>query len=238
MSASKTPVVMSWSGGKDSSLALERLRADPEIEVVALLTTVSAVYDRVSIHGVRRSILRRQAAALDLPLHEVQLGASSSNTDYEAAFAAALVQLQTHYSSLNIIAFGDLFLEDVRRYRDDLLGRLGWKGRYPLWGEPTRQLAEHFIDRGYRAVLTCVDTTQLDARFAGREFDAQFLSALPSEVDPCGERGEFHTCVYAGPLFHEPLAVSVGEQVLRDERFQFCDLVDLSPDPLRTEAVA
>ena len=229
---------MSWSGGKDSTLALERLRADPEVEVVALLTTVSTVYDRVSIHGVRRSIPCRQAAALDLPLFEVQLAASSSNADYESAFAAALVQLQANYPSLHTVAFGDLFLEDVRRYRETLLARLGWKGRYPLWGEPTRQLAEYFIGRGYRAVLTCVDTTQLDARFAGMEFDAELLSALPPEVDPCGERGEFHTCVYAGPLFREPLGVSIGELVLRDDRFQFCDLVDLTTDLPRSEAVA
>lgn len=238
MAVSITPVVLSWSGGKDSTLALERLRADPGVEVVGLLTTVSAVYDRVSIHGVRRSILCQQVAALDYPLFEVHLGAPSSNAEYESAFATTLVQLQADYPLLSTIAFGDLFLEDVRRYRESLLARLGWKGVYPLWGEPTHQLARYFISRGYRAVLTCVDTTQLDARFAGMEFDAQFLSSLPSEVDPCGERGEFHTWVYAGPLFRQSLAVSIGERVLRDDRFEFCDLVDLSTDLPRSEAVA
>jgi uncharacterized protein (TIGR00290 family) len=218
-------VALSWSGGKDSTLALERLLADPEVEVVALITTVSTAYDRVSIHGVRRSLVHRQAALLDLPLFEVQLGASSSNAGYEAAFATGLAELQERHPSLDTIAFGDLFLEDVRRYREELLVKLGWKGLYPLWGEPTPRLAEYFIGRGYRAVLTCVDTTQLAARFAGREFDARFLSELPPEVDPCGERGEFHTCVYAGPLFREPLAVTPGEQVLREERFQYCDLI-------------
>ena len=238
MSVSRTPVAVSWSGGKDSTLALERLLADPEVQVVALLTTVSTAYDRVSIHGVRRSIVSRQAAALDLPLFEVHLGASSSNASYESAFGTGLAQLQENYSSLNTIAFGDLFLEDVRRYREELLAKLGWRGLYPLWGEPTPRLAEYFTQRGYRAVVTCVDTTQLDARFAGREFDAQFLSELPPQLDPCGEHGEFHTCVYAGPLFREPIAVSIGEQVLRDERFQFCDLVDLSTNAPRSEAAA
>jgi uncharacterized protein (TIGR00290 family) len=238
MLASRTPLVVSWSGGKDSTLALERLLADPELQVVALLTTVSTAYDRVSIHGVRRSIVRRQAAALDLPLFEVHLGASSSNASYESAFGTALAQLQENYPSLNTIAFGDLFLEDVRRYREVLLATLGWKGLYPLWGEATPRLAEYFTRRGYRAVVTCVDTTQLDAQFAGREFDGQFLSELPPQVDPCGERGEFHTCVYAGPLFREPLAVSIGERVLRDERFQFCDLLDLSANAPRSEAAA
>jgi uncharacterized protein (TIGR00290 family) len=220
----RTPVAVSWSGGKDSTLALERLLADPAVQVVALLTTISTAYDRVSIHGVRRSIIRRQAAVLDLPLFEVPLGASSSNDMYEAAFAAGLSRLQECHPSLDSLAFGDLFLEDVRRYREDLLAKLGWTGLYPLWGEPTPRLAEHFIRHGYRALLSCVDTTQLDAGFAGREFDAQLLSELPPQVDPCGERGEFHTCVYAGPLFRQPLELSPGERVLRDERFQFCDL--------------
>jgi len=227
MNGSKTLVAVSWSGGKDSTLTLERLLADPKIQVVSLLTTISTQYDRVSIHGVRRSILARQAAALRLPLVEISLGASPSNTSYELALAAGLGQLRHAYPGLATIAFGDLFLEDVRRYRDHLLARLGWSGLYPLWGEPTAPLAEYFIARGYRAVLTCVDTTQLDPRFAGREFDAQLLRELPSPVDPCGERGEFHTCVYAGPLLIEPIAVGTGEQVLRDERFQYCDLVDL-----------
>jgi len=224
MSVGATPVAVSWSGGKDSTLALERLLADPAVQVVALLTTVSTAYDRVSIHGVRRSIIRRQAALLDLPVFEVQLGAASSNSMYESALATGLAQLQASHPSLDTIAFGDLFLEDVRRYREDLLTKLGWTGLYPLWGEPTPRLAEHFIRHGYRALLSCVDTTQLDAGFAGREFDAQLLRELPPQVDPCGERGEFHTCVYAGPLFRQPLELSPGERVLRDERFQFCDL--------------
>jgi diphthamide synthase (EF-2-diphthine--ammonia ligase) len=205
---------------------LERLTADPGIQVVGLLTTVSTPFDRVSMHGVRRSILRRQAEALELPLLEIPLGASPSNASYEEAFAAGLAQFRKACPHLVTVAFGDLFLEEVRRYREELLDRLGWKGLYPLWGEPTRALAQYFIARGYRAVLTCVDTTQLEARFAGREFDSQLLAELPTTVDPCGERGEFHTCVYEGPLLRDPITLCTGERVLRDGRFQYCDLLE------------
>ena len=215
------PAVLSWSGGKDSTLALERLRADGRYEVVSLVTTVSSEFDRISIHGVRRTLLHQQAASLGLPLAEVTLGASTTNESYEAAFAAGLAALQARYPDLSTVAFGDLFLEDVRAYRDRLLGRLGWTGVYPVWGEPTADLAARFVADAFRAVLTCVDTTQLDAGFAGREFDARLLADLPPSVDPCGERGEFHTFVYAGPLFHAPIAIRRGERVLRDGRFQY-----------------
>ena len=224
---SPTPILVSWSSGKDSPLALERLLADPRVRVTGLLTTVSPQYDRVSIHGVRRSIVRRQAELLGFPITEVELPPSPSNDSYEAAFAAALAGLRAAQPDLKTVAFGDLFLEEVREYRQRLLGRLGWTGRYPLWGEPTAALAEYFIDRGYRAALTCVDTTQLDASFAGREFDRELLLDLPAGVDPCGERGEFHTCTYAGPLFREPIPVRRGERVLREGRFQYCDLQDV-----------
>jgi len=225
MPATPLPVVLSWSGGKDSALALERLRSDVNVRVVGLLTAVSQAYDRISIHGVRRTLLHQQAAATGLPLTELVLGDSPSNASYEAAFAAALARLATEHPATNTIAFGDLFLEEVRAYRDALLARLGWRSCYPLWGEPTRDLAQGFIARGFRALLTCVDTTQLDPRFAGREFDTQLLDELPASVDPCGERGEFHTFVYGGPVLSAPLSVHPGERVLRDQRFQYCDLV-------------
>lgn len=185
------------------------------------------VYDRVSIHGFRRTILRRQADALGLPLTEIAVEPGASNAAYESAFAAGLAAVRARHSSLGTMAFGDLFLEDVRQYRDRMLTRLGWTAVYPIWGEATRPLAESFIQRGYRAFLTCVDTTQLDARFAGRAFDQALLDELPVEVDPCGERGEFHTCVVGGPLFAEPIEVKVGERVLREGRFQYCDLETL-----------
>ncbi|MGH7497991.1 MAG: ATP-binding protein [Gemmatimonadales bacterium] len=226
MTPTPTPVVLSWSGGKDSALALERLRADPAVEIVSLTTTVSAEYNRISMHGVRRSLLHRQVACLRLPLTEIELGAAPSNAAYEAGFAAGLARLQSAHPGVRTMAFGDLFLEEVRQYREVLLARSGWTGLYPLWGEPTSLLAQHFIHAGYRAVLSCVDTTQLDSGFAGREFDAQLLRDMPTAVDPCGERGEFHTYVYAGPIFHEPVSIRLGERVLRERRFQYCDLLE------------
>jgi uncharacterized protein (TIGR00290 family) len=225
------PVVLAWSGGKDSSLALAALRADPAVEVVALLTTVTGEYDRISMHGVRRSILEAQVAELDLLLVEATIPPAASNTIYEEAFAAALEVLRLQHPTLRYLAFGDLFLTDVRAYRERLLKPLGWTPLFPLWGRDTTALARQFVDQGYRAILTCVDTTQLDAEFAGQEFDASLLDQLPATADPCGERGEFHTCVYAGPIFHRPVALARGERVRRDGRFEYCDLTLTPPSP-------
>ncbi len=219
----RQPIALSWSGGKDSTLALARLREDPSVEVVALLTAVTRGYDRISIHGVRRTILDAQVAALDLPLVTIALDPGSDNAGYELAFADGLAALRERWPALDTLAFGDLFLEDVRAYREALVGRLGWRARYPIWGIDTTALVREFIDRGFRAVLTCVDTTQLDAHFAGRELDATLLAELPAEVDPAGERGEYHSLVYAGPLFRAPLVLQRGESVLREQRFQYCD---------------
>jgi len=221
-----TPVLMAWSGGKDSTLALERLLSDASYRVAALVTTVTAGYDRIAIHGVRRSILRRQVAGLGLPLIEAEIPPQASNEIYEMAFAQALDRARADEPALDTIAFGDLCLADVRAYREALLQRLGWKGLYPLWGENTSSLARYFVERGYRAILSCVDTQQLDAGFCGRDFDATLLADLPPSCDPCGENGEFHTCVYAGPLWREPLALRRGERVLREGRFQYVDLVE------------
>ena len=227
MTARATPVLLAWSGGKDSTLALERLLDDPRWRVAGLVTTVTAGYDRIAIHGVRRSILRRQADGLGLPLFEAGIPPASDNDTYERAFAGALANAREHCQDpLDTIAFGDLFLADVRAYRDAMLARLGWQGLYPLWREDTTALAHRFIDHGYRAILCCVDTQQLDAAFCGRDFDASLLADLPSAVDPCGENGEFHTCVHAGPLWRAPIALDRGERVLRDERFQYIDLIE------------
>jgi uncharacterized protein (TIGR00290 family) len=222
-------VVVAWSGGKDSSLALAALRADPTVEVVALLTTITRDYDRISIHGVRREVLEAQIAALGLPLIEVSIPADASNVTYEQAFASALTTFRRQCPGVHHLAFGDLFLPDVRAYREKLLSSLGWTPIFPLWGRDTTALAREFVRAGYRAVLTCVDTTQLGAEFAGREFDASLLTDLPAAVDPCGERGEFHTCVYAGPIFSRPLAVRTGARVRRDGRFEYCDVISLTP---------
>jgi uncharacterized protein (TIGR00290 family) len=218
--------LLAWSGGKDSTLALERLLGDPHWHVAGLVTTITSGYERIAIHGVRRSILRAQVAGLGLPLIEAEIPPQPSNEVYEAAFALALQQARAHDADIADIAFGDLYLADVRAYRQALLARLGWRGVYPLWGEDTAQLARYFVGRGYRAILTCVDTQQLAADFCGRDYDAALLAELPSSCDPCGENGEFHTCVHAGPLWREPLALTRGERVLRDGRFEYIDLVE------------
>ena len=218
------PIAIAWSGGKDSSLALAALQADPALDVVALVTTVTQDYDRISMHGVRRSILEAQVAELGLPLIEAPIPPACSNERYEEAFAAALAQLRREYPDIRHLAFGDLFLTDVRAYRERLLAPLGWEPIFPLWGQDTARLARRFIDRDFRAILTCVDTTQLNDDFCGREFDSALLDDLPATVDPCGERGEFHTCVYAGPIFKRPHALQRGERIRRDVRFEYCDL--------------
>jgi uncharacterized protein (TIGR00290 family) len=221
----REPIVLSWSGGKDSSLALDALRRDANIEVVGLMTTVTRDYDRISIHGVRRELLASQVSAVGLPLYEVTIEPVATNESYEAAFHAGVRQVRAAHPALRRIAFGDLFLEEVRSYRERLLSAAGLSGLFPLWGQPTGPLAAEFVARGYRAHLVCVDTTQLAGTFAGAAFDAALLAALPPGVDPCGERGEFHTFVSDGPIFARPVPVTVGEVVLRDERFAYCDLL-------------
>jgi uncharacterized protein (TIGR00290 family) len=221
----REPIIVSWSGGKDSALMLAALRDDPLVEAVALLTTVTTGYDRISIHGVRRELLAAQARAIGLPLHEMPLAPASSNQAYEAALAASLVEMRGRYPDVRRIAYGDLFLDDVRRYREQRLMALGWEGVFPLWGQATDALARSFVDRGYEARLVCVDTARLPATFAGRAYDSALLADLPSSVDPCGEGGEFHTFVSYGPGFEERVTYEVGEVVMREGRFAYCDLV-------------
>jgi uncharacterized protein (TIGR00290 family) len=220
------PIILSWSGGKDSALALAALHDDPAFRVVALLTTITTGYDRISVHGVRRTLLAAQERAIGLPVHEIVIEPQSSNAAYDAAVERALGDVRHRYPDVRRIAYGDLFLEDVRRYREERLAPLGFEGCFPLWGRPTAALAQEFIDCGFQARLVCVDTTQLDAAFAGRTFDPTLLDELPPSVDPCGERGEFHTFVSAGPGFAKQVEYEVGEIVLRDGRFAFCDLVE------------
>jgi len=226
---SPVPVALAWSGGKDSGLALAALQADPDVEVVALVTTITRDFDRISIHGVRRTVLEAQVRSIGLPLFQSVIPAAASNALYEDALAATLADLHRQIPDAHRLAFGDLFLTEVREYREHLLSRLGWIPVFPLWGQDTARLARRFIADGYRAVLTCVDTTQLDANFVGREFDSALLAELPIEVDPCGERGEFHTCVYDGPFFREPLELRGGERIRRDRRFEYCDFMLASP---------
>jgi uncharacterized protein (TIGR00290 family) len=221
------PLIMSWSGGKDSTLALDLLRASGLYDPIVLLTSVTAGYERISIHGVRRELLRAQAAALGLPLHEFELQPETTNAAYEAALAAALEAVRGQTGARRV-AFGDLFLEDVRRYREERVTALGFEPFFPLWERDTAALAREFVERGFQARLVCVDTTQLDASFAGRAYDAALLAELPETVDPCGENGEFHTFVSGGPGFACEVPCEVGEVVMRMERFAYCDLVPIS----------
>lgn len=205
-------------------MALDALSRDPTVEVVGLLTSVTSSYDRISVHGVRRSMLEAQVERLGLPLFEISLSPNCTNDAYEAAFRAAFEEIRRESPDVAHIAFGDLFLEDVRAYRERLLAGSGFEPLFPIWGLDTASLARRFIADGFSARLVCVDTTQLDAGFAGRLFDEQLLADLPVTADPCGERGEFHTFVSDGPPFSAPIPYRVGETVLRDERFMFCDI--------------
>jgi uncharacterized protein (TIGR00290 family) len=221
----REPIALSWSGGKDSAMALGELLRDPLVRVVALVTTVTRGYDRVSIHGVRRSLLHAQARAIGIPLVEAELEPRCSNADYDAAMEKAFDEIRARHPDLRRVAYGDLFLEDVRRYREERLAALGLEGIFPLWSRPTDALARTCIASGIETRLVCLDTTQLDARFAGRAYDAALLDELPPTVDPCGERGEFHTFVSNAPMFGTPVRYDIGESVLRDDRFLFTDLI-------------
>ncbi len=221
-------VILAWSGGKDCTFALQTLQNDPEFEPVGLLTTVTSDYDRISMHGVRTSLIRTQAKSLGLPLIEALIPAKSDNESYERAMAIALDEIRVSFPRVKHLAFGDLFLEDVRAYRQKQLSDTGFTPLFPLWGLNTRTLAERFIADGFEAVAVCIDTKQIDGSFAGRNFDRQFVSDLIAPADPCGENGEFHTFVTDGPIFSEPVACSIGERVLRDARFLYCDLVPVT----------
>ena len=218
--------VVSWSSGKDAAWALHEVRRRDEVEVVGLLTTVTAAFDRVSMHGVRRSVLELQAAAAGLPLLPVEIPYPCPNPVYERAMARAVDRLRAE--GVDRIVFGDLYLEDVRRYREERLRDTGIDPMFPLWGRPTAELAATMVAGGLRATLVAVDPRHLGREFAGRSFDRALLRDLPAGVDPCGENGEFHTCVTAGPMFDGPIPVTRGEVVERDG-FVFADLVPSAP---------
>lgn len=217
-------VILSWSGGKDSALSLHALQQDDGVEVVGLMTSMTRGYDRVSVHGVRRALLHEQARRIGLPLWEIWLDPECTNQAYESAFLAALNEIARDHPDVRHVAFGDLFLPDVREYRERLLTGSGFTPLFPLWEHDTALLARRFVREGFAARLVCVDTHQLDGSFAGRDFDERFLSDLPADVDPCGERGEFHTFVFDGPILGQRIACRTGASVLRDGRFMFCDL--------------
>jgi uncharacterized protein (TIGR00290 family) len=221
--------VVSWSSGKDSAFALNEVRRQGELEVVGLLTTVTTTFHRVSMHGVREAILEAQARATGLPLMKVEIPSPCPNEVYERAMADVVRTMRGQ--GVTHMVFGDLFLEDIRAYREERLRGTGITPVFPLWGRPTRPLAHAMIDAGLDARIVALDPAKMPREFAGHRFDRELLERLPGSVDPCGERGEFHTCVIDGPMFSAPLNVVPGEIVERD-RFVFADLVPAEPTPV------
>lgn len=219
----KEKVVLAWSGGKDSAMALYALLGSGRYEVVSLLTTVSKQYERISHHGVRVELLEQQAAAIGIRLHKLYLHqANCSIEDYEAVMKKAMLEYKE--KNVRTVAFGDIFLQDLREYRERNLAKVGMKGIFPIWGRDTTEIVRTFIALGFKAYLTCVDSEKLGEEFAGRPIDADLIRDLPDGVDPCGENGEFHSYVYDGPIFQQSVEVSAGEVVLRDVRY-FADLI-------------
>jgi uncharacterized protein (TIGR00290 family) len=214
--------LLSWSSGKDSAWALHVLRQQSEYEVVGLMTTVNQLYQRIAIHAVRLELLQRQAEAIGLPLHIIDLPYPCTNAQYEAAMETFITGAKGQ--QIECMAFGDLFLQDVKEYREAKLAGTGITPLCPIWLTPTGELARQMIAGGVRAVVTCIDPRQLPASFAGREFNEQFLSDLPANVDPCGERGEFHTFVFDGPMFRRPVPIEVGE-IIEREGFVYADVL-------------
>jgi len=223
MTVKKEPVVLSWSGGKDSAMVAYHLLASQKYEIAALLTTVTEDFDRISMHGVRCELLERQAESLAIPLHKVMIPKDCSNEIYEGRMNEAF----RHFKARGItkIAFGDLFLADIRQYRDERLAQAGMTGLYPIWLRDTDELVRTFIGLGFRAKLACVDTHAIDASFAGRELDASLLEDLPRSADPCGEHGEYHSFVYAGPIFKKTIDCKTGGTTMRSSRFNYCDIL-------------
>jgi uncharacterized protein (TIGR00290 family) len=216
------PILFCWSGGKDSAMALHTLLQRSDTHIAALLTTVTEGYERISMHGVRRELLERQAQSIGLPLHEVRIPPQCVNPIYEARIEEAL---HRHFDQgVRRVAFGDIFLEDLRAYREKNLSRIGMTAIFPIWKRDTRDLIRSFQANRFRAIAVCVDSKVLDPSFAGRELDESFFRDLPPHADPCGENGEFHTFVFDGPIFHAPIPVRAGEVVNRDG-FVFCDLL-------------
>lgn len=215
-------ILFSWSGGKDSALALYELQQTGQCEIAALLTTITKDLDRITMHGVRRALLEQQAQALDISLRQIWISKNASNSDYEAKLSEAFDIYKRE--GVDTVAFGDLFLEDIREYRDVFLSRCEMKTLYPVWGRNSKEFLKDFIARGFKAIVTCVDSRKLDASFAGKFIDEAFLNSLPDDVDPCGENGEFHTFVFAGPNFKREINFRIGETTLRDG-FYYCDLI-------------
>jgi uncharacterized protein (TIGR00290 family) len=222
VTAPRKKALLSWSSGKDSAWTLHVLRQQDEVEVVGLLTTINRAFDRVAMHAVRVELLERQGKAAGLPVWQVLIPSPCTNEEYERAMSGAMDRAKSE--GIEVVAFGDLFLEDIRQYRESRMSGTGIQPIFPLWGLPTPELARDMIAGGLKARLTCVDPKQLSSSFAGRDFDEQLLEDLPESVDRCGERGEFHSFAYAGPMFAKPIAITSGEIVTRDG-FVFADVL-------------
>lgn len=216
-------VCVGWSGGKDSILALYETLKMGKHEVVELLTTMTKDYDRISMHGVRRELLEQQARSLGFSLEKMFISKNASNNEYENALLKILIGLQTE--QVSSMVFGDIFLEDVRSYREQVLSKVRMNCIFPLWNRDTREVAHTFISNGFKAMITCIDSNLLGKEFAGRIFDEQFLSDISSTIDPCGENGEFHSFVFDGPIFREKIPFTKGKIELRENRFYYCDLI-------------
>ncbi len=230
-------VIISWSSGKDSAMALHEIQQNEEYEILGLLTTLTKDYDRISLHNVQKALVEQQADLLGIHLKKVFISADSlgvyigkaltgrdtSNEEYEIMMAEVMRKYLD--KGISAVVFGDIFQERLKQHREGNLAKIGMKGIFPLWKRDTTKLAHEFIDAGFKSIITCVDTKVLDGKLAGRTFDEEFLAELPPEVDPCGENGEFHTFAYDGPIFREELLYTKGEITLRDNRFCFCDIV-------------
>lgn len=216
-------MIYSWSCGKDSAMGLYEILKKKEYEVAALLTVLTRDYGRVSMHGIREELLELQAASLGIKLEKIYVSRGSGNDAYERLIKEVLERHKK--GGIEAVAFGDIFLEDLKLYRERQLSRAGLEGVFPLWKRDTRTLAAAFIDTGFKAVITCVDSNALDGKFSGRLFDRQFLSELPENVDPCGENGEFHSFAYDGPVFRRPIPYRTGKTVFRDGRFYYTDIL-------------
>jgi len=216
------PILLSWSSGKDSAWSLYKLQQNPDYEVVGLVTTVNKKYQRVAMHGVRERLLQQQADAAGLPLHVLNIPSPCTNQEYQDVMKSFITVMQQ--DGIEYMAFGDLYLQDIRQYREQQLANTGIKPVFPLWQQPTRELAEQMISEGLEATITCIDPKKLSADFVGQGFDLDFINQLPNGVDPCGENGEFHSCVHNGPMFNYPIPVNTGEIVERDN-FIFIDLI-------------
>jgi len=229
MAPGRERVALSWSGGKDSTMALYELRRSDRFEVACLLTTIAKEYERVSHHGVRTELVEQQAKALRLPLLKIDLpGTRCTNEEYETVMSRAMLEYKE--AGISRVAFGDIFLEDLRAYRESNLAKVGMKAVFPIWHRKTSELVNTFINLGFEGCLACIDSRKLNKSFCGRVIDENLIRELPNEVDPCGENGEFHSFVFGGPIFYQPVGIKLGEVVLRDDRY-FIDLLphDISP---------